>query len=74
VPEGRYFVMGDNRDNSNDSRRWGTVRPQEIKGPVTYLYWSWTNPSGWLTILKPWTWWHLLTQQTRWNRFGNPVI
>ncbi len=74
VPEGRYFMMGDNRDNSNDSRRWGTVRPHEIKGPVTYLYWSWTNPSGWFTFLKPWTWWNLFSQETRWDRFGDPVI
>jgi signal peptidase I len=63
VPEGRYFMMGDNRDNSNDSRSWGTVRLEEIKGPAFILYWSWSvngnafeffNPGNWFTAEKRW--------------------
>ena len=34
VEAGRYFILGDNRDNSNDSRGWGTVRLAEIEGPA----------------------------------------
>ena len=40
VPPGQYFVMGDNRDSSNDSRYWGTVPRQFIKGKAFMVYWS----------------------------------
>ena len=43
VPADRYFMMGDNRDNSNDSRAWGTVHRNDLKGPVLINYWSWNN-------------------------------
>jgi signal peptidase I len=70
VPEGRYYLLGDNRDNSNDSRRWGTVRREELKGPVIFNYWSWNNQESWAAMLNPWTWIRLLWGEMRWGRIG----
>lgn len=41
VPEGKLFVMGDNRDSSNDSRFWGFVDKSAVKGRAFMIYWSW---------------------------------
>ena len=46
VPDSAYFVMGDNRDKSFDSRFWGFVESSQIKGIVKNLYWSWDAEEG----------------------------
>jgi signal peptidase I len=49
VPHGSFFVMGDNRDNSSDSREWGFVPEQNVIGQPLFVYWSYDAPSSrWL--------------------------
>ncbi len=46
VPEGSLFVLGDNRDNSYNSRLMGFIDRQNIKGKVETIYWSWDKENG----------------------------
>ena len=46
VPEGKYFMMGDNRDNSSDSREWGFLPEENIVGKAFFVWFHWDTSKG----------------------------
>jgi len=69
VPEGKYFVMGDNRNNSEDSRYWGFVPRDLVIGRAMFVYWSYDEsapPSNYGILVD-------FFVNTRWSRTGTLV-
>ncbi len=71
VPQGSYFAMGDNRDNSLDSRYWGLVPRDNIIGKPLIIFWSYDAPTEDLVDYNLHHFFDLATHfftKTRWNR------
>ncbi|MFQ5777740.1 MAG: signal peptidase I [Terriglobia bacterium] len=76
IPAGKYFAMGDNRDNSQDSRYWGFVDRENIIGRPLFIYWSFDAGRRRATLGEPrdrlavlWDSFAHFFTRTRWKRF-----
>jgi signal peptidase I len=65
VPMGQYFAMGDNRDNSADSRFWGFLPGDYVKGKALMVYWSYEPSEGNVASFLTGTRWNRLLMQIR---------
>ena len=80
IPEGQYFVMGDNRDNSQDSRYWGFLPRHYIKGKALMIYWSYdSGPEEYVdaglgaTVKRLFSVVTHFFTRTRWERIFNQI-
>ncbi len=68
----QFFMMGDNRDNSADSRYWGFVSLRNIKAKAFVIYFSIDNDDQSFALGNPFTWWRL-PFKIRWSRIGKVI-
>ena len=73
VPAGKYFVMGDNRENSEDSRYWGFVPRDLVIGRAMFVYWSYDESAPHSDALLPFNFISDFIYNTRWSRTGTMV-